>query len=193
MTPSLAALEIADPPELWRALGFAVDDDSRIHVGGVELRLGAAGRGITAWALRDAPEIVFVPRTEPPAGTRSDTHPNGVLEIDHVVITTPAFDPAAAALEQAGLGFRRVREAAPGVRQGFRRLGPAIMEVVEAAGTPAPAFWGVTLTVADLDALAQQLGEQLQPIRTAVQPGRQIATVARSAGLSTRVAFMTPE
>ena len=58
-------------------------------------------------------------------------HPNGAVGIDHVVVATPDFDRTAAALDAAGLGLRRVRDAG-GFRQGFRRLGPAILELVEA-------------------------------------------------------------
>ena len=105
LKPALAALDIADPPESWRMLGFTVDDENRIHVGGVELRLGAAGHGITAWAVTNADGLELVPTTSPPEAIRSDRHPNGASGIDHVVITTPDFDAAARALEQAGLPF----------------------------------------------------------------------------------------
>jgi hypothetical protein len=90
--------------------------------------------------------------------------------------------------------LRRIRDAG-GFRQGFRRLGPAILELVETVDAPAgPArFWGLTLIASDLDALAERLGDRLRPIKDAVQPGRRIATLDRSAGLRTNVAFMTPE
>ncbi len=191
--PALATLEIADPPERWRGLGFAVDAESCIHLGGVELRLGASGRGITAWALTGVDALTLVPLTAPPPLPRAESHPNSATGIDHVVITTPDFDATARALEQAGLAFRRVRQAGPDRRQGFRRLGPAIMEVVEAPGTPRPAFWGLTVIVADFERLREHVGAHLGEVRPAVQPGRQIATLSRDAGLSTRVAFMTSE
>lgn len=191
--PALAALEIADPPERWRTLGFTVDDENRIHLGGVELRLGAHGQGITAWAVTDGDGLDLVPITSLSDAIRSDDHPNGAMGIDHVVITTPDFDATARALEAAGLPFRRVRQASPDLRQGFRRLGPAILEVIEAPGTPAPAFWGLTVIVSDFERLRDYAGAQLGEARPAVQPGRQIATLSSAAGLSTRVAFMTPE
>jgi hypothetical protein len=75
---------------------------------------------------------------------------------------------------------------------GFRRIGPAILELVEAPGQPL-GFWGLVVTVNDLDALADRLGEHLGPIKPAVQPGRRIATVRPSAGLTTNLAFMDPE
>ncbi len=101
------------------------------------------------------------------------THPNGAIAIDHVVITTPDFDRTAAALEAAGLLLRRVVQRPDARRMGFRRLGPAILELVETnedASGPAR-FWGLVVIVEDLDALAERLGERLGSICDAVQPG----------------------
>jgi hypothetical protein len=133
-------------------------------------------------------------RTPAPAGELASEHANGAIGIDHVVVVTPDFDRTAAALEAASMPLRRVRDAG-GFRQGFRRLGPAILELVEAREmTAGPArFWGLTLVAADLDALGAQLDGRLRSIKDAVQPGRRIATLDRSAGLSQAVAFMTPE
>jgi hypothetical protein len=90
--------------------------------------------------------------------------------------------------------LRRVRDAG-GFRQGFRRLGPAILELVELREASAgdARFWGLVVIVADLDALAERLGPLLRPIKPAVQPGRRIATLDRSAGLSPQIAFMDAE
>jgi hypothetical protein len=87
--------------------------------------------------------------------------------------------------------LRRVRDAGA-FRQGFRRLGPAILELVEAADAPpGPArFWGLVVIVSDLEALSARLGDLLGRVRPAVQPGRQIVTLRPAAGLSTQVAFM---
>ncbi|MGB9182756.1 MAG: hypothetical protein WCB67_01720 [Solirubrobacteraceae bacterium] len=41
---ALAALDIADPPEPWRVLGFTVDAESRIHLGGVDCGSAPAAR-----------------------------------------------------------------------------------------------------------------------------------------------------
>ena len=112
-----------------------------------------------------------------------------------MVVVTPDFDRTAAALETAGLGLRRVRDAG-GFRQGFRRLGPTILELVEnTRGDPrAPAsFWGLVVIVSDLEALADRLGDRLGSVKDAVQPGRRIATLRASAGIGTSVAFMDPE
>ena len=118
--------------------------------------------------------------------------PNGVVGIDHVVIMTPDFDRTVAALDGRGLALRRTRQAGDR-RQGFRRLGPAIMEIVEAPEAPRPGFWGVTFLVADLGALGDELAAHVGAVRPAVQPGRHIATLSRSAGLSMPVALMDAE
>jgi hypothetical protein len=200
--PELVSLSLADPPERWRALGFGVLD-GRMRVGDVEVELGAPGDGIVGWRLRGVEpgsELDGLPwsasASASASAAKSDAaHPNGAVGIDHVVVLTPDFDRTAAALDAAGLGLRRVRDAG-GFRQGFRRLGPAILELVEAQhGDPAtPArFWGLVVIVDDLDALADRLGDQLGPVKDAVQPGRRIATLRGSAGIATNVAFMDPE
>lgn len=197
--PELVSLSLADPPERWRALGFGVPGAS-LRVGGVAVELGAPGEGIVGWRLRGVDSgteidgLSWSLSGEDPAGPE-DAHPNGALGIDHVVVVTPDFDRTAAALGRAGLALRRVRDAG-GFRQGFRRLGPAILELVESKpGDPgAPArFWGLVVIVSDLDGLAERLGDRLGPVKDAVQPGRRIATLRGSAGVTTNVAFMDPE
>jgi hypothetical protein len=203
--PQLAALQIADLPESWARLGFAVED-GRVALGGVSIELcGPDGSGITGWTLaglrgKTAADIDGLPTTlieEAAAAVTSSTrvepeHPNLALGIDHVVIVTPDFARTSAALDAAGLALKRVRHAGDR-RQGFRRLGPAIMEIVEAPDADRVAFWGLTIVVADLARAASHSDGHLSPVRPAVQPGRQIATLAREAGLSTRLAFMDPE
>lgn len=198
--PQLAELLIADPPERWQALGFTVGGAATATVGPITITLGAPGEGIMAWTIRgidaaitDLDGLTTTPTTAPARAPAA--HPNGAVGIDHVVITTPDFDRTARSLARADLELRRIQPTAAGVRQGFRRLGPAILELVEvpqAASAPAR-FWGLVVTVGDLAALAQHLGERLGPIRPAVQPGRHIATLDRAAGLSTMIAFMDPE
>jgi hypothetical protein len=211
----LAELAVADPPERWADLGFAVSG-SCLDLGGVRVRLGVAGEGIVSWTLRgvEAGEIDGLvthaagPRGVSASGPRhspedhiefgaSRTRNGPKDHIDHVVVLTPDFDRTAAALAAAGMPLRRVRDAG-GLRQGFRRLGPAILELVEsreAADGPGgrARFWGLAVVVGDLDALAARLGEHLGSVRDAVQPGRRIATLRPSAGLSPALAFMDPE
>jgi hypothetical protein len=193
----LAALKIADPPERWRALGFTVDAQDRVALGGVELELGLTGEGITGWALTGVDvtgNIDGLPTTAASAAPAAATqHDNGATGIDHVVIVTGDFERTSAALAANAMPLRLVRES-DGHRQGFRRLGAAIMEIVEVPDLDGAArFWGLVVVVKDLHELHQRLDPHLHEIRAAVQPGRRIATLDSSAGLSPRVAFMDPE
>jgi catechol 2,3-dioxygenase-like lactoylglutathione lyase family enzyme len=190
---TLAGLTVADPPAQWRALGFSVAQD-RVILGGVKVSLGGAGRGITGWTLRNVPpgDIDGLPTSVIAAPSETaDGHPNGAVAIDHVVIFTPDFDRTAAVLAERGMELRRIRQAGDR-RQGFRRLGPTIMELVESPEASAPGFWGLTIVVSDLEALAREHAH-VGPPRPAVQPGRHIATVDAAAGLSTRLALMDPQ
>src|SRR6185437_13385962 len=150
--PELAAVWIADPAEQWSALGFDIAG-GRLVLGGVVVHLDSPGRGIARWALTGIdPTIIEIdglptetapatpaPTPVTPAPPPATEHPNGAVGIDHVVVITPDFDRTAAALERAALSLRRIRDV-PGTgqrapfRQGFRRVGPAILELVEAPG-----------------------------------------------------------
>jgi hypothetical protein len=191
MTPKLAALYVADPPERWEALGCEVTEGV-VHLGGVEVRLGAEGRGITAWAIEGVAqgEIdgLTTEAVSPASQPQGVAHPNGATGLDHVVITTPVFDRTKHALEQAGMPLSRVDGT-----MGFKRIGPAILELVQAPGEGPARFWGLVVIVRDLDSLAERLGEHLGRVKKAVQPGRRIATLRASAGLSPAVAFIDPE
>lgn len=192
---TLGDLWLVDPSAAWEALGFHFKDGV-LRVGGtLDLHLGAEGpalgiEGVEPGTLDGVPLLEALPHR-----AWGVNHPNGVIAVDHFVIVTPDFERTAAALDAVELTLRRIRDAG-GFRQGFRRLGPAILELVEAPQMPpGPArFWGLTFIASDLDALAERLGpELLRPIKEAVQPGRRIATLDRAAGLKTNVAFMTPE
>jgi hypothetical protein len=178
-------------------------------VGEVRIRLpGAdAGRGLIGWSLRDieGTELDGLSTTrsdrQPPA--ERPEHANGVTALDHVVAITPALGRTVVALRGAGLDLRRIREEptpAGAPRQAFFRLGATILEVVqeppeaiERAGGDRPAFfWGLAFAAPDLDATVAALGDQVGQIRPAVQPGRRIATLRRSAGLSLPAAMITP-
>ena len=204
--PELVELSIADPVSAWTELGFAADGDGTIELGGVRLSLDDSGEGIVSWVLTGVPELGAIdglPTTvleARPTDRDRVEHPNGAIGLDHVVVVTADFDRTAAALDQAGMPLRRIRTAWQGersFRQGFRRLGPAILEVVELVGPPAdePArFWGLVVIVSDIDAAAALLGpDHCSEPKDAVQPGRRIATVKRAAGVSPALALMTPE
>jgi len=67
-------------------------------------------------------------------------------------------------------------------------------EAIErAGGRDRPAFfWGLAFVAPDLDATVASLGDHVSEIRDAVQPGRRIATLRRSAGLAVPIALITP-
>ena len=203
--PELVELAIADPPQRWAELGFDVDEHGNMDIGGVRLRLSGEdghrgqGGGITAWSLVRVNAMgsidglpTPVPRVLRPPPFK--THPNGATGIDHLVILSSSLDRTAAALARAGVELKRSQDSERG-RMGFRRLGPAILEVVQRddlEGDDAR-FWGLAVVVISLEELAERLGDRLGPIGPALQAGRRIATLRGDAGISVPLAFMSPE
>jgi hypothetical protein len=207
--PRLVALELRAEPEAWRAAGFAVDAGGRCRIGTTDLLLTGGEGGFAGWTLSGAipgedgvdgvPTLVATEGAS--AGDAPAAHPNGVRAIDHVVLTTPDTARTFETLEAASFALRRVRDAGTPerpLRQGFFLFADALLEVVGppeppagTAGAPA-ALWGITLVASDLTVAAATFGAALSPPRSAVQAGREIAIVAREAGLGVRVALMTP-
>jgi hypothetical protein len=210
LAPTIDELVLADEPERWSALGFKVAD-GRCELGAVRLTFTKPGpgsrHGLLSWSLRDLEETdldgLTTSRSERPLRPSAPAQPNGVLAIDHIVVSSPAFERSVSALQGAGLDLRRVREEptpAGAPRQAFFRLGEEILElvaepeeVIERAGGPdRPArFWGLALLSGDLERTVEAIGAHAGPIRPAVQPGRSIATVRRAAGLSIPLALMS--
>jgi hypothetical protein len=97
----LVALEIADEPETWAAIGFAVQD-GRAALGGIALDLVGRerGDGILGWTLGTA-------AAAPPPGP---PHPNGALALDHVVMSAADFERTRDELLADGLDLRRERD-----------------------------------------------------------------------------------
>ncbi|MCX6402173.1 MAG: hypothetical protein NTX33_19850 [Propionibacteriales bacterium] len=206
MGVTIDELVIADAPDAWAAAGFAVDDAAVCQVGSVRLRLvgGDRGKGIVGWSLRGVPldltDVDGVPTAVsdgPPAEPQE--HANGVTHIDHVVVLSPDLPRTLAALSGLGLEPRRVRDGELGgvpMRQAFFRLGDVILEVVgapDSASEGPSSLWGLTHTVADIDATAAFLGDRTGPVKDAVQPGRRITTLRnREIGISVRTALISP-
>lgn len=196
-------LEIGGDPAAWRVLGLTVADDGRVPFMFTSLRiLAGAEPGITGWALSGIdPEVTSIDglptRVVAEPSPSVAEHPNGAIELDHVVVLTSSLDRTCAAIESAtGAPLKRVREVGT-MRQGFHRVGTGglIVEVVERPEvTDAVAsFWGVVINVRDLDAAVELIGPDLiGSAKDAVQPGRRIATVRGAAGLGTAVALMSP-
>ena len=201
---------VGDPREAWEAAGFTVDADGSCRIGQVRVRLVGrdGGKRILGWSLRDAPPARLadgtldgVPTTasdDPPVEPAS--HPNGARYIDHVVLLTPDLARTTEALGAIGVTPRGERDSdtygAP-MRQVFFRLGEVILELIGQPDNPGegdPGFFGLAITVDDLDAAGRLLGEHLGQPKDAVQEGRRIATLRhREVGMSVATAFMTPE
>lgn len=140
---AVESLRVGDAPAVWKELGFALDGDE-CHVSGVRLLLGADEPGLTDLQPASLDEVDDLPLTP--------EHPNGVRDIDHVVLLTPHLDRTIEELTADGLDLRRVRDAGNGMQQAFFRLGPVILEVVGDTDDGEPRLWGITFTVRDLDA-----------------------------------------
>jgi hypothetical protein len=193
MMPRAVEIVVGDSPQRWSALGFAVTAGA-IALGGVRIRTAGGGPGIRSVGLAglvaERPDGLPLVRAGG-AGPAAPEHPNGALAVDHVVALTDDLERTTGALEAAGLPLRRVRRPPESpVAQAFLPAGTLVVEVVQTGD--APALWGLVVVVADLDVVAARLGDALGTPRPAVQPGRRIATVRRSAGLSTELALMTP-
>ena len=201
---------VGDPPEAWEAAGFTVDADGSCRIGSVRVRLVGrdGGKRILGWSLRDAPPARLadgvldgLPTTASNAvPAEPATHPNGATHVDHVAVLSPDLVRTTAALEALGVpsrGDRNTDSYGAPMRQVFFRLGEVILEVVgqpDSAGEGDPGFFGLAITVADLDAAAALLGPALGDAKDAVQEGRRIATLRhRDLGMSVATALMSPE
>lgn len=195
----LAALLIGDPSDVWAGLGFVVDGDGAVYVSGVRHVLGGERKGVRDWSLRGvAVDAIdgFALGMDVADPQPTPEHPNGVVALDHVVLTTPNLGRTIEAIEAAGIELRRIREAGAGRQQAFFKLGEVVLELVgptTPSGDGAPRVFGLAWTVHDPDETAAFFGERLKPFKDAVQPGRRIATLSSSAGSTVPHAFMSRE
>ncbi|MGA2320817.1 MAG: glyoxalase [Solirubrobacteraceae bacterium] len=205
---TLDEIVLADEPERWATLGFTVAGGC-CELGGVRLRFAGLkdGPGILGWSLWDlaSTELDGLPTTRAAGAprARAGAHPNGVLGLDHIVAISPQLDRSVKALRHARLDLRRLREQptpAGAPRQAFFRLGEAILELVQepdevlerSGGPDRPAFfWGLALVSDDLERTAELIGSSAGSIRPAVQSGRRILTLRRSAGLAVPLALIS--
>ena len=198
----LARVIVGGAPAAWLGAGFSVDDHGRVPFvnGALELvgeRSGLLGLVVDGWERPDPMplDVEGIPLSAgaaaPPIG-----HPNGAFELDHIVIMTDSLERTSEAVAKTlGLECRRIRETA-NVRQAFHRFADrgCIIEIVEQDGLDRVSLWGLVVNVADLDAVIEAQGsDSLGAARTAVQPGRRIATFRSGAGLGIPVALMTPD
>lgn len=201
---AVAELIVRSPVEPWERIGLTVVD-GQSWIGGIRLRFVDDERAddrqqLIGWTLVGSPTTPatidglatsYVDEIEPLAWQ----HPLGVTGFDHVVVMTSSIERTCGQIEEVtGAPLKRVREAGS-VRQGFHRLGPLIVEVVESTRhtDELAGFWGFVLVVDDLHEAAGQLGPELMsPPKPAVQPGRFIASFRAEAGLGLPIALMSP-
>lgn len=207
MTVTVAALEVADPPDAWTRAGFFVDADAVCRVGDARIRLVGRdrGTGIIGWSLRGLASDSSLNHLDGIPVARSDDvtsssagHPNGVTAIDHVVLLSPDLDRTVASMAAIGVAPRRERDTELGgrpMRQIFFRFGEVIIEVVGSPETTSDGpstLWGITYVVDDIDSSAAFFGDRTGPVKDAVQPGRRITTLRhRDLGISVHTAVIS--
>lgn len=208
MAVTIDEILVGDPPEAWEAAGYTVDADGSCRIGQVRVRLVGrdGGKRILGWSLRGAPparlaagSLDGIPTTSSDAPpVEPGHHRNGSRHIDHVVLLTPNLPRTIAALDDIGLTPRGERDSdtygAP-MRQVFFRLGEVILELIgqpENPGEGDPGFFGLAITVDDLDATAALLAPHVGEVKDAVQDGRRIVTLRhKDLGMSVATAFMS--
>ncbi|UMB70582.1 VOC family protein [Mycobacterium paraterrae] len=204
MSVTVAEIDVADAPEVWIRAGFTVDDDAVCRVGDVRIRLVGRerGTGIVGWSLRgplsEGP-LDGIPTTGSRAvAPQPAEHRNGVTAIDHVVVLSPNLGRTVRALQALGVQPRRERDGELGgraIRQVFFRFAAVIIEVVGSPDTTdegPSTLWGITYTVADIDASAAFFGDRTTRVKDAVQPGRRITTLRHhDLGMSVRTALIS--
>lgn len=215
MMTRLSAITACAPAEAWQAVGFNV---SRRPFGNPWVGF-ANGAVLLEPSVANSPQVaatIIVDKLGHGATAAScdgidvavgeplpfGEHPNTAYELDHIVFDTDSLERTSAAVTATlGLPCKRIRETGH-VRQAFHRFEDCagsrgcILEIVErpdlALGGRARVM-GWVITLSNLEAYADAHSDEvLAPPRPAVQPGRNIATFRRMAGLGARVAVMSP-
>ncbi len=206
VAPAVVEIEVADEPDAWRAAGFTVEHGCA-HVGSIAIRLvgrDEQSKGIRSWTwsnlASDRPIDGLATRVGLQSAVTPGAHANGSTIIDHIVVVTPDLERTVPEFEARGLDVRRTRHTdqyGPAFRQVFFRGGETIIELI-GPDTPADGddrdahFYGLAFTVADLDAVAHELGDGLSSIKDAVQDGRRIATLRHTTyDISVPIALMS--
>ena len=195
----VVALAVPGDGGPWKAAGFTCSEEG-FSAGAIRIVFGQDDVREAQVALEPPSRLDGAGLGEVigPTGPLPDrAHPNGVVGVDHIVISTPVMERGRAALVEAGLDLRLEREGRAGgeqVDQAFFLAGPCVIELVGSprAGDGGSTVWGVTFTTDSLEALPALDPAPVASIRDAVQPGRRIAVARRELGLPTRVAFMNP-
>jgi hypothetical protein len=198
---AVVMLTVDGPIEPWERIGLTFVDGTA-WIGGVGLHVTGADvpARLASWTLSECPTRVatidgLATEHADDLEISSGSHALGATSFDHVVVMTSSIERTCGEIERlTGEPLKRIREAGP-VRQGFHRLGPMIVEVVESdrVTSPASSFWGFVWNVDDLFDVADRLGPDLLSMpKPAVQPGRHIASFRAGADLGLPIALMTP-
>lgn len=188
----LTGIALGEEPQVLEALGLAVEED-RATVGGVTLQAvgHGDGRGLLGLDLDGAEAGPLPTAVVPDGGRAGDDHPLGARAVDHVVVLC---GDVAGTLADMGVEARRVEEREDRT-YAYVLADTALLELVgpsEPDDRP-PRLWGLALTVADVDAAAVVLGEACGQVRSAIQPGRRIATVRHERlGMAVPTVLLSP-
>ena len=208
----LLQLIIGGEAEAWSSVGFDVMElasgESVSQIGSVQLLFDPTGeRGISGAAVYGMSGAIDSLKFDMGPNLTSSSidayprsvHPNGVTQIDHLVVTTADCDRTTRAFESSGIHPRRVRTFGNDqakMRQTFFWLGDVILELVgpdQSEANSHAMFWGLALISDNLQATADYLGEKCTQVKPAVQPGRKITTIkTREIGITTSLAVMSP-
>lgn len=193
----LSALYLAESDDDLVALGFG----ATTHIGNTRLLGGSPALTASLAGIDELDGLALAPWQPNAAVLANPANPanpaNGVVSIDHVVVTTPNPNRTQEAFESQGLEARRVRriETSKGMRrQTFFWMGDVICEVggPDDGDSDDPAtWWGLALTVSNVDATAAFYGNDASEVKDAVQPGRRVCTL-RSARSTTPILFISP-
>ncbi|KAJ3009360.1 UNVERIFIED_CONTAM: hypothetical protein HDU68_002739 [Siphonaria sp. JEL0065] len=220
----LVQLFIADSAAAWTSAGFHVSPNNIVTVGNITITLLGNDNwngkgGIVAWAFEARNDPVHAdtvllldslhtqiinPLTTASSCNNATTtppviHPNRVVGIDHIVITSPNLLKTVAVFATLGLRPKRI----VGDHQMiFFKSGDVVIELihgipqfsnVEAQVLKETRFWGITFTTSDFDETVRVLGPLVKTPKDAVQGrGRRIVTlIHQNAGISVNTAFVS--
>ena len=200
--PSIAELHVGDEPGIWEGLGFVVEHN-RCRIGTVDIVFTPDEPGIHGWVLRHSSSTDFGPlptsTVDTPIPDRAAPHPNRSIGFDHVVLSVPSFEEGMTAVAATGVLVPEPRPFGAPDKRMLRSapvMGDLELELIgpESRDSTRPwHLWGLVVTVDDIDSTAALLGELLRPVKDAVQVGRRIVTVDKSAGSGVAIAFLGPQ
>lgn len=199
----LTALHVPAAAGAWKAAGFAgFTGDEGIRLGSTTLvpSVDVTELVVSIDGIDDLDGLTLGTQSTQQALVAPEpaAHPNTAIAIDHLVVMSPDCDRTTASFERAGLEARRVRriDSSSGTRrQTFFWMGDVVCEMVGpdvASGDGPASVWGLAVTVRDLAAARELLGDHASDIKDAVQPGRQVCTVRKDAELGVPMLLISP-